>query len=135
MPFTTFYKSDFYWIEVDLEGNMLRSEWLRHVNEEELKIGGMKLFEALRDTNIERAVANAEVLGAVSTKAKDWMANEFYELLSQTNIKMLARVMPSSVFHQIALESVITRAEALGKARFQIKNFQDQDEAMAWLLA
>lgn len=134
MPFNTYYKSDFYIIEVDLEGNLLRSEWLRPVTDTELISGGTKLYEALRDTKVERAIATAKSMGALGAKAKDWMSMEFYEMLSQTNLKKLARVLPDSVFHKLALESVISRAEALGKTRFDVKSFNDNDEALTWLL-
>ncbi|WP_162427303.1 hypothetical protein [Pontibacter pudoricolor] len=134
MPFNTVYESDFYKIEVNPEGNLLYSEWLRHVTEEELITGGTKLYEVLRDTKIERALANGQALGSLTPNAKEWMSVAFYELLSQTNLKRLARIMPASVFHQLALESVITRAEALGKTRFQVKSFSNKDEGMKWLL-
>lgn len=134
MPFNTAYETDFYKIEVNLEGNLLYSEWLRHVSEDELITGGTKLYEVLRDTKIERALANGQAIGALTPNAKEWMSIEFYELLSQTNLKRLARIMPVSVFHQLALESVITRAEALGKTRFQVKNFSDKEEGMKWLI-
>ncbi|NEM97075.1 hypothetical protein [Pontibacter burrus] len=135
MPFITYYASDFYRIEVDLKGNLMHSEWLRHVTDDELITGGTKLYEALRDYKVERAIANGKILGALGPKAKDWMANEFYELLSQTNLKKLARVLPDSVFHKLSLESVISRAEAQGKTRFEVKSFSDLEVAMKWLLA
>lgn len=134
MPFITVYSSDYYKIEVDLKGNLLRSAWLRHVTDDELIFGGTKLYDALREHKTERAIANGKVLGALGPKAKDWMANEFYELLSQTNLKKLARVLPDSVFHKLSLESVISRAEAQGKTRFEVKSFTDDDEALKWLL-
>jgi hypothetical protein len=134
MPFNTVYESDFYKIEVNPEGKVLYSEWLRHVTEEELITGATKLYEVLRDTRIERALANGQMIGAITPKAKEWMSVKFYELLSQTNLKKLARILPVNVFHQLALESVITRAEGLGKTRFQVKNFSDKEEGMKWLL-
>ncbi|MBJ6116760.1 hypothetical protein JAO76_01065 [Pontibacter sp. BT310] len=134
MPFNTVYESDFYKIEVNPEGKVLYSEWLRHVTEEELITGATKLYEVLRDTRIERALANGQMIGSITPKAKEWMSVKFYELLSQTNLKKLARILPVNVFHQLALESVITRAEGLGKTRFQVKNFSDKEEGMKWLL-
>ena len=135
MPFNTVYSTDYYKIEVDLKGNLMRSEWLRHVSDDELISGATKLYEALREHNTERAIANGKLLGALGPKAKDWMANEFYELLSQTNLKKLARVLPDSVFHKLSLESVISRAEAQGKTRFEVKSFSDSEVALKWLLA
>ena len=97
--------------------------------------GCIKLYEVLRDTKIERALANAQALGSLTPKTKEWMSVEFYELLSQTNLKKIARIMPASVFHQLGLESVVTRAEALGKTRYLVKNFSNKDEGYKWLLA
>ncbi|WP_161888632.1 hypothetical protein [Pontibacter russatus] len=133
MAFKTVYDSAFYRIEVDVEANMLRSMWLRPADEAEIKAGGTKLYEALCDTGIERAVSNAERLGALNAASKEWMSTVFFELLSRTRLKKLARVLPDTLFHRIALESVLTRAEALGMTSFMVKNFLTQEEALSWL--
>lgn len=133
MSFEIKYSSDFYLIEVDQRAGLLRSIWLRPITEEEMVIGGTKLYEVLRDTGVEKAIANAKDISSLTQQTKDWMAYHFYEMLSQTNLKKLARVLPENKFHQIGLESVITRAEALGRLRFQVKNFSDPDRALRWL--
>ncbi len=135
MPFEMKFTSDFYQIEVDRKSGLLSSQWLRPANVEEIKAGGEKLYEVLNETKIEKAVANAQALGTLSPEAKEWMATAFYELLSKTKLKKLARVLPSNLFHQIALESVAARAEALGVTKFQVKNFSNQEEALKWLAA
>lgn len=133
MPFKMMYESDFYRIEADMDGNMLRAKWLRPIDEQEMKTGGVKLYEVLRDTGVERAMANAQAFGTLSPGAKEWMSTAFYELLSQTKLKRLARVMPDNLFYRIALESVATRADALGVTHFEVKNFPNEQEALAWL--
>lgn len=133
MPFEIKYESDFYRIEVDLGLGLLQAEWLRPVSGKEMETGGTKFYEVLRDTQVEKAVANARLLGALSPEAKEWMSTRFYEMLSLTQLKMLARVLPENLFHRIALESVVTRAEALGVTKFSVKNFAAQDEALRWL--
>ena len=133
MAFKTVYESAFYRIEVDVDANMLRSMWLRPADGAEIMVGGTKLYEVLRDTGVERAVANAERMGALNAASKEWMSNVFFELLSRTRLKKLARVLPNTLFHRIALESVVTRAEALGMTPFMVKNFLTQEEALSWL--
>ncbi|ARS35346.1 hypothetical protein [Pontibacter actiniarum] len=135
MPFDTKYDSGFYRIAVDESQDLLRAEWLRTVNKDELVEGGTKLYEILRETGITLVMADARVLTALPSDAKDWMASTFYELLSQTGLKMMARVVPSAIFSKIALESVVTRAEALGVTKFEVKNFTDPKDALSWLLA
>lgn len=118
-----------------MDANLLRSVWLKAADEAELKAGGTKLYEVLRDTGVERAVANASCLGVLNTASKEWMSSVFFEQLSKTKLKKLARVLPTTLFHRIALESVVTRAEALGITKFIVKNFSTQEEAINWLLS
>ena len=82
---------------------------------------------------MERALGNAQAFTTLSTEAKEWMSTTFYQLLSQTNLKKLARVLPSDLFYKLALESVVTRAELLGNTKFEVKNFTNDQEALTWL--
>ncbi|MBX0333356.1 hypothetical protein K3G39_08895 [Pontibacter sp. HSC-14F20] len=131
--FQTLYSSDFYKVEVDKKNDLLMAEWLRGVTQSEMVTGGTKLYEALRDTGITRAVANAERLTLLDTSTKEWMSTSFYELLSQTSLQKLARVLPSSLFSKLALEAVATRAEAQNINRFLFKNFSNQKDALIWI--
>ncbi|KAA5541710.1 hypothetical protein [Adhaeribacter rhizoryzae] len=134
MALKTYYESDFYRIQVDTAQQLLMARWLRPVSAKEVKQGGTKLYEVLRDTQVKYAVGNAQTFTALSTDAKEWMSTTFYQMLSQTKLKKLARVLPASVFHRLALESVVTRAEALGVTKFEVKNFATEPEALAWLV-
>lgn len=133
MPFKIFYESDFYIIEVDNEENLIQSKWLRQVTEQELIEGGTKLYEALRATKVERVIADAKDIGSLSSSAKEWLSAIFYDLLSQTSLKRIARILPESVFQQVALESVVTRAEAMGITKFEVKSFSNASVALAWI--
>lgn len=135
MAFDVRYASDFYRIEVDIPGNLLRATWLRPANYSEIVQGGTMLYRVLLDTGIERTVAHAQALTTLSPDSKEWMSTSFYQLLSSTNLKKLARILPTNVFSRIALESVVTRADALGVTKFQVKNFPEPQEAMTWLLS
>lgn len=128
------YDSDFYTVKVDESQNLLKAKWLRSASAEEIIAGGNMLYEALRDTGVEKVIADARNLTTLSAEAKEWMASKFYELLSQTQLKRVARVVPSALFSKIALESVVTRAEALGITKFEVKNFTDPAAALDWLL-
>jgi hypothetical protein len=135
MPFEVRYASDFYRIEVDVTGNLLRATWLRTADKSEIIRGGTMLYQVLRDTGIERTIANAQSLTTLSSESKEWMSTTFYQLLSTTKLKKMARILPSNVFSKIALESVVTRADALGITKFQVRNFLEIQEAMTWLLS
>lgn len=95
--------------------------------------GGTKLYEALRDTGITKAVANAQNLGLLDAPTKEWMSTLFYALLSETSLEKLARVLPSNLFSKITLEAVATRAEAQNTTSFSYKNFTKEQQALEWL--
>ena len=135
MPSKVLYASDFYVIEIDTETNVLKSKWLRSATYEEVKAGGTKLYESLLDTDAELVVANAALLRTLDSETKEWLAVSFYELLSQTKLKRIARVLPENVFSKLALESVATRAEAAGITKFDFRNFVEQQEAEQWLVS
>ncbi|MDX5419006.1 MAG: hypothetical protein LPK09_07305 [Hymenobacteraceae bacterium] len=132
-PIQTTYSSEFYNIEIDRENNLIMTVWQRPVNKDELIAGGTKLYEALRDTGITRVVANAERLTTPDAPSKEWLSTTFYELLSQTSLQKLARVLPESLFAKLALEAVATRAEAQNITKFFFKNFSSQKEALIWI--
>ncbi|OKL41742.1 hypothetical protein [Pontibacter flavimaris] len=128
------YHSDFYKIEVDEARKLLKAVWLRPVSAEEAVLGGTRLYEVLRDTGMELAIADARVITTLSSDTKDWLSSQFYKLLSDTKLKRLARVVPSALYAKVAVESVVTRAEALGVTRFEVKNFSSPGEALSWLM-
>ncbi len=133
MPLKKLYASDFYVIEIDEVKNLVKATWLRAVDFVEMKTGGIKLYEALKESKAEVVVANAQLLGSLDAKTKEWMSTDFYELLSQTSLKRLARVLPENLFAKITLESVATRAEAAGIPKFEFRNFREQNAAEEWL--
>ncbi|WP_347158970.1 hypothetical protein [Pontibacter chitinilyticus] len=133
MLFKTMYESDFNRIRIDTNSNLLYAEWLRPVNEEEIKIGSLQLTEVLLATRIQRALVNLEVFGALTAEVKEWIVTTLYEALLQTSLQKLARVLPDNVFYRLALESIVTRAEALHAINFPIQNFCNQQEALKWL--
>ena len=133
MPSETILVSDFYKIDSDPENNLIRAEWLRGVSKEEMVAGASKLCEVLNETGITKVVAIAQRLVLLDSVTKEWMSTTFYTLLSQTPLQKLARVLPSNLFSKLALESVATRAEALGTNKFEYKNFANLEDALDWL--
>lgn len=129
------FSSDFYQLEADYDQNLIWSKWLKPVSAAEVEAGGTKLYEALRDSALDRVMADARALSGLDAEAKEWMSTTFYELLSSTGLKKLARVLPSNVFQRITLESVVTRAEASGITKFNVRNFTNMEEALDWLNA
>ncbi len=95
---------------------------------------GVRLNECISNSNITKVLSNAQQLGSISSKAKDWLSSSFYDELSKLGVVKFARVLPSNLFSKLALESVITRAEALGCIGFEVKNFGEEKAAVEWLL-
>jgi hydroxyethylthiazole kinase-like sugar kinase family protein len=127
------YKSDFYELEADEREGLIRAKWIRPVTCNEMITGGTKLYDVLQDTKFKKVLANGQALMKLDAETKDWMSNTFYQLLSQTELQKIARVLPNNVFYHVALESVATRAEASGVVKFQFKNFKSEKDALFWL--
>lgn len=132
---TQLYQSDFYDIKADSSTGIIRAHWFRSVTREEVIEGGTQLQKALLTTGFKKVLANAKNLAPLDIETKEWLSTSFYKLLSETPLEKIARVLPSNLFYQLALESVATRAEALGIVEFQFKNFPNDEDAMAWLQA
>ncbi len=127
------YTSSFYELQAVAESGIIVARWLRPVTHQEMITGGTNLYKALLETKYTKVLANGQQLHKLDANTKDWMSNNFYELLSKTYVAKIARVLPSNIFYQLALESVATRAEARGKVKFQYKNFSNEEDAVKWL--
>ncbi|MHA6249615.1 hypothetical protein ACXYMU_16850 [Pontibacter sp. CAU 1760] len=122
-------------IELDSALQALRAKWLRPVQYEEMVAGGEKLYEMLLYTKAAHVIANGQHLSGLSSETKEWMAHQFYDLLSTTSLRKIARVLPENVFSKLALESVATRAEAAGVTKFMVRNFSNEKEAEDWIVS
>ncbi len=89
--------------------------------------GGVKLNKFISKSNITKVLSNAQQLGSIRSTTH-------YDELSQVGIVKFDRVLPANLFSKVALESVITRAEALGCINFQVENLGEEKSAVEWLL-
>lgn len=127
------HADSFYRIEADHSCNLARVEWFTGITDEALRHGAVRLHELMLEHRLELLLSNSQALASLSPNTKNWLADNYYTILSQTSIKRLARVTPSNLFHQIALESVVTRAAATHNLSYQIRNFTSEPEAIRWL--
>ncbi|ARS36946.1 hypothetical protein CA264_16770 [Pontibacter actiniarum] len=107
--------------------------WKQKITDEELRQGALKLHLFLLESKLENLLSNSQGLASLSPATKNWLADQYYETLMLTSIRRLARVMPSNLFHQIALESVIARAAAKKNLSFAVRSFSKEEEALRWL--
>lgn len=130
----TIVENSFYKIEADHGVGLIRALWYQPISDKELVAGALKLREFMMESQLEYLLSNSQGLAALSADTKNWLADVYYETLTQTNLKKLARVTPTNLFHQIALESVVTRAAAIKNLSFEFRNFSSEGEALNWLL-
>ncbi|TPE46088.1 hypothetical protein [Pontibacter mangrovi] len=124
---------DYYKIEVDEQKKLIKSVWLRPVHGHEIIAGATRLYEVLRDTKFERAIADARLITSVSADIKGWLSYDFFELLSSTQLKKLARVIPAQELVRQELVQVAANAQQRGVVRFQVNSFLNPGEALSWL--
>jgi hypothetical protein len=129
----TLYQNDLSRIAIDRDNKIMSNTWLRSAGHEEIVQTAQKLNQLLQENNPDKLLLSALVLGKLLPHTKEWLATTFYKSLSELGIKKLARVLPENVFNRLSLESVVTRAEALGAISFEVKNFTSDEAALLWL--
>jgi Lon protease-like protein len=130
----TVYLSDHLKIEADDALAYIRAEWLGDVDDEQFVAEAMRAHAVLIARKPEKALVNAQQAPNISSKTKDWLANIYYDLYSQTPVKKMARVLPENIFRRLALTSVLTRVNATTELTYEIRDFSSEEEAVRWLL-
>jgi hypothetical protein len=130
----TIFLSDDFKIEADDALALVRTEWLRPVEDEQFVVESMRSHETVVSRRAEKLLMNAEGVSVISPETKDWLANIYYDLFSHTSLKKMARVMPDNLFRKLAMESVVARAEATDELTYGIRDFSSEEEAVRWLL-
>lgn len=130
----TVFLSDDFKIEADDALALVRTEWLRPVEDEQFVVESMRSHETVVSRRAEKMLMNAEDVSVISPKTKDWLANIYYDLFSHTSLKKMARVMPDDLFKKLAMVSVVTRADAAEELTYEIRDFSSEEEAVSWLL-
>ena len=129
----TIYLSDHFKIEADDALAYVRTEWLHPVDDEQFVIESMRSHAVVTSRKAEKMLMNAEQVSVISPKTKDWLADIYYNLFSHTSLKKMARVMPENLFKKLAMESVVTRADAADDISYEIQDFASEEEAVSWL--
>lgn len=130
----TVFLSDDFKIEADDALALVRTEWLRPVEDEQFVVESMRSHETVVSRRAAKMLMNAEDVSVISPKTKDWLANIYYDLFSHTSLRKMARVMPDDLFKKLAMVSVVTRADAAEELTYEIRDFSSEEEAVSWLL-
>lgn len=134
LTFEEIYRTGFFLIELDSSNSLIRTTWLSEVSHDELVDAALSLRDKLVEHKIEKLLANAQNLNALTSQSKEWLSTNYYNLLSSTGIKKMARILPTNLFRQLPLEAVITRADAISQLKYEARNFSSEAEGLQWLL-
>lgn len=129
----TLYQNDISRIATDREHSILTNTWLRPVEHNEMLEIAEKLGQLLQESEADKLLLNALVIGKLLPHTKEWLSTTYYKSLSDLGVKKLARVLPENVFNRLSFEAAITRAEAMGALAFEVRNFTNDADALRWL--
>ena len=129
----TLYQNDISRISTDRQHGILANTWLRPVEHDEMLQTAEKISQLLQETEIDKLLLSALVIGKLLPHTKEWLSTTYYKSLSELGLKKLARVLPENVFNRLSFEAVITRAEAIGAVTFEVRNFTNDADALRWL--
>src|SRR5699024_2377915 len=111
------------------DGTILYAQWLGVQSVETVKEGGYKVLEMMKEQPCSKLLrSNTEVVGSWDM-ALEWAENTWTPLMRHAGLRYLAQVVPTSIYATLTIETLIQRIDK----EFEIRIFEDVEEAEAWL--
>ncbi|AKD03702.1 hypothetical protein POKO110462_02250 [Pontibacter korlensis] len=112
-------------------GSILYAQWFGVQSVETVKEGGYKMLDMIKEQPCAKLLnCNRNVVGSWDM-ALDWAESTWTPLMKEAGLRYLAQVLPSSFYATLTIESLI---QHIGND-LEIRIFEDNEEAEAWLLS
>jgi hypothetical protein len=107
------------------------ARWLGVQSVETVKEGGYRLLEMMKERPCAGLLnSNKEVVGSWDM-ALEWAESEWAPRMRAAGLRHLAQVVPSNVYATLTIERLIQRIDK----EFEIRTFEEEADAEAWLLS
>ncbi|GAB3197731.1 hypothetical protein ABID22_000772 [Pontibacter aydingkolensis] len=113
------------------ENAYVNAQWFGVQSVETVKEGGYKMLEMMLEKPYAKLLnSNKHVLGSWDM-ALEWAENEWAPQMKKAGLRYIAQVVPSSIYATLTIESLIHKIDD----QFEIRTFEDDEDAKAWLLS
>jgi hypothetical protein len=108
---------------------ILYAQWFGVQSVETVKEGGYKLLDIIKETPYTKLLnCNKNVVGSWDM-ALEWAENTWTPSMREAGLRYLAQIVPTSIYATLTIETLIQRIDK----EFEIRIFEDVEEAEAWL--
>ena len=114
-----------------MAGNsFIYAQWYGVQSVETVKEGGNKLLDMMKEQPCPKLLnSNKEVIGSWDM-ALEWAETVWAPQMRAAGLKYLAQVVPSSIYATLTIQNLIQQIDD----QFEIRTFEEDTDAVAWLL-
>lgn len=105
--------------------------WKGYASSEEFQTGMNKLLEFMQNQPVTKILSDTRDFGVITPSDQQWVIENWLPAALKTGYNRIAIVVPSDVFSQISIDSVME--EAKKEAPVNDRYFDNTDKAIEWL--
>ena len=110
----------------------LSAEWNKPVSSGEYRQSVRTIVRSIAFLQAELVLINVSAELRLTPDDQLWTATFLQDALAKTRIRRSARVIPATGYHQAVSQNV---ASGTGSLPYEMRTFQDKEQAMQWLFA
>ncbi|MGD1894998.1 MAG: STAS/SEC14 domain-containing protein [Cyclobacteriaceae bacterium] len=120
---TTFFSSEY-----NETNHWLYTRWVGEVTVEEVKEGGEKMLEQVQLRSCSKVLNDNRDLTGSWDEANDWIQESWMPRMVAAGVTKFAHMISPDIFAALSVEEMATRVSG-----FEMRIFEDEEEAKAWL--
>lgn len=125
------YQSDVVRIWINKSKRLGKAEWRGFLTSEQFRENGLRCVKLCEEEKLECWLADQRTMRAIRQQDLQWAALELLPIMLATPLRRMAIIVSVDIFNNMAMEQLYKRAGSLGN--LVIKEFEKEDEALAWL--
>jgi len=124
----------FYEVEYWSDKNIIYSNWKGDfLDVDEVKEGALLGLEKIKEYKTSIFLNDNRELRGSWDGANEWIANEWIPNAIAAGLKKFAHIVPEDIYAQLSADFMKDNSEEV-KDAFQMRIFEDEAKAIAWLL-
>lgn len=118
----------FITVSIDKENRWVHTNWLGYLTEDNIKVGALAYTEAVKEAGFSCVLNDTRQVVGGWDHSLDWVVNHWGPLAARAGIKHFALITNPASFAEVSAAAFCSKLEA-----FEVKIFEDKNEAEAWL--
>lgn len=115
--------------------SLLEVVWHGYMSASELQEALHNITAVLKEKAIDYLVVDDCLLKSAKATDESWIRAFCMPLLASTHVKKMARIACPTAIHQHIVTGILSAIEQEHQYKFEMKTFNDREDAMEWLFA